>query len=80
MIVLYMAAGINHFVHPEPYLEIIPPWLPWHLELVWISGIAEIVCALLLLFPSTRRLGAWCLIVLLVAVFSGQRANGYQLL
>jgi uncharacterized membrane protein len=29
-----------------------PPWLPWHSELVFMSGVAEIVCALLLLFSK----------------------------
>ena len=46
-----------------------PPWLPWHSELVFLSGVAEVVCALLLLFSKTRRLGAWAVIALLVAVF-----------
>lgn len=69
MAVLYIAAGINHFVHHEFYVKIMPPWLPWHEALVFISGVCEIVFALLLFFPSTRRIGAWCIILLLIAVF-----------
>lgn len=64
-----MAAGINHFIHPEFYLKIMPPWLPWHEALVLISGVCEVVFALLLLLPATRRAGAWLIILLLVAVF-----------
>lgn len=69
MILFYAGAGINHFVHPSFYLQIMPPWLPWHNELVFLSGVAEVVCALLLLFPKTRRTGAWAVIALLIAVF-----------
>ena len=69
LILFYAAAGINHFLQPDFYLKIMPPWLPWHNELVFISGVAEVLCALLLLFPSTRRAGAWCTILLLIAVF-----------
>lgn len=69
MILFYAGAGINHFVHPSFYLQIMPPWVPWHSELVFISGVAEVVSALLLLFPGTRRVGAWAVIALLVAVF-----------
>ena len=69
MILFYAGAGINHFVHPAFYLQIMPPWLPWHKALVFVSGVAELVCALLLLFPSTRRTGAYCTIALLIAVF-----------
>ena len=69
MIVLYIAAGINHFWHPETYMQIMPPWIPWHTELVILSGIFEILLGLLLLFPSTRRFAAWAIILLLIAVF-----------
>ena len=46
-----------------------PAWLPLHKELVLISGVAEVVCALLLLFTKTRRLGAYSTIALLIAIF-----------
>jgi uncharacterized membrane protein len=69
MVLLYIAAGVNHFVHPGGYIKIMPPWLPWHEQLVLISGLAEILFALLLLFRITRRLAAWCIIALLIAVF-----------
>ena len=69
MILFYAGAGVNHFIHPGFYLQIMPPWLPLHEELVLISGVAEVLFALLLLFPITRRFGAWGIIVLLVAVF-----------
>jgi len=69
MILFYAGAGINHFINPSFYLQIIPPWLPLHKEFVFLSGVAEIVCALLLLFSKTRRVGAWAVIALLIAVF-----------
>ena len=64
-----MLAGINHFVHPQPYMEIMPPVLPWHRALVYISGACEILGGLLVLFKQTRRVGAWIIILLLIAVF-----------
>ena len=67
--VLYIAAGANHFINPKPYLALMPPYLPAHSQLVIISGIAEIVLGIGLLFPATRSLSAWGLILLLIAVF-----------
>lgn len=64
-----MLAGINHFWHTEKYLRIMPPYLPWHEELVAISGICEIILGVALLFPSIRRIAAWGIIALLIAVF-----------
>lgn len=69
MIIFYLAAGINHFINPEFYIKIMPPWLPLHKELVLISGVFEIAFSLLLVFPSTRRIGAWGIIAVLIAVF-----------
>lgn len=66
---LFILAGINHFVHPGFYVAIMPPYLPWHLELVYLSGLFEVVLGVLLLIPRTTVLAAWGLIALLVAVF-----------
>jgi len=67
--VFFLAAGINHFLNPEFYLKIMPPYLPWHLALVLISGAAEFVLGAGLLFSKTQKLAAWGLIALLIAVF-----------
>jgi uncharacterized membrane protein len=64
--VLFIAAGVNHFLMPAFYRRIMPPYLPWPDELVLLSGVLEIVFGLLLLLPRTRRLGAWGIVVLLI--------------
>ena len=69
MAVLYVAAGIYHFVNPKMYQRIMPSYLPWHIPLIYISGVCEIVFALLLIPESTRPIAAWLVIVLLIAVF-----------
>lgn len=67
--VFMMAAGILHFVNPNFYLKIMPDYLPWHLELVYLSGVAEFVLGAALLVPRLRRTAAWGVIALLIAVF-----------
>jgi uncharacterized membrane protein len=46
-----------------------PPYLPWHLELVYLSGFLEFGLSVLLLVPAFSRLAAWGIIALLIAVF-----------
>ena len=46
-----------------------PNYLPFHLQLVYASGIVEILCGLLLLFPQTQTFGAYLSIILFIAVF-----------
>jgi uncharacterized membrane protein len=69
MSLFYIAAGIFHFIQPAFYLKIMPPWLPWHLPIVYISGVCEIVLGCLLIPEATRSTAAWGIILLLVAVF-----------
>ncbi|MEQ1675392.1 MAG: DoxX family protein [Chitinophagaceae bacterium] len=69
MAAFYVIAGTYHFIAPIFYKKIMPPWLPWHLSLIHISGIVEIVLGLLLLPQQTRRVAAWGIIALLVSVF-----------
>ncbi|MGC4101007.1 DoxX family protein [Ferruginibacter sp.] len=64
---LYIAAGINHFRKPEGYYQIIPAYLPNPVLINVAAGIAEIVLGLLFLFPKTRTLAAYGIIVLLIA-------------
>jgi uncharacterized membrane protein len=71
----YVVAGIAHFVVPELYVQIVPPFLPAPLALVYLSGLAEMAVGIGLLIPRTRRYAAWATIALLVAVFP---ANVYM--
>ena len=66
---LFVAAGVNHFRDPQFYVKIMPPYLPWHYELVLISGVFEVLGGIGLLIPQFRVAAAWGLIALLVAVF-----------
>ena len=67
--VFFIVAGANHFVHPAMYVAIMPPYLPWHLPLVYLSGACESILGALLLVQRTRRMAAWGIIALLIAVF-----------
>ena len=64
-----MGAGVNHFLAQEFYTRMMPPSLPWHLFLVYLSGLAAIALGGLLLVPRVKHLAAWGLIALLIVVF-----------
>jgi uncharacterized membrane protein len=67
--VLFVLAGANHFLHTDFYVSIMPPYLPWHRELVYLSGVAEIALGALFLIRKFKAIAAWGLIALLIAVF-----------
>ena len=66
---LFITSGITHFAKPDMFVRIVPPFLPWPLGLVWISGFFEIAGGLGLLIPTLRRPAGIGLIALLVAVY-----------
>lgn len=67
--VLLIVAGTLHFAKTDFFLKIMPPYLPWHRELVYLSGVCEIVLGVLLLIPRYCQFAAWGIIALLIAVF-----------
>jgi uncharacterized membrane protein len=64
-------SGILHLVKPETYEPLMPDFVPAHREVIYGSGVAELVCAAGLLHPSTRRVAGYATAALLVAVFPG---------
>jgi uncharacterized membrane protein len=69
LILLYTAAGINHFIHPLFYKAIIPPYFPKPLLIVYVSGIIEIVLGFLLI-PTYTKKWACILIAFMLILFT----------
>jgi uncharacterized membrane protein len=65
----FVSAGVGHFTNEAFFVRIVPPWLPYPLLMVQVSGIAEIAGGLGVLIPRLRRLAGWGLLALLVAVY-----------
>lgn len=65
----FLAAGINHFWHTAFYVAMMPPYLPWHLALVYLSGLAEAGLGALLFFSRWQVWAGWGMIALSLAVF-----------
>ena len=65
---LFVVAGANHFVSTGFYVDIMPAYLPLHLELVYLSGLLEMLGGAAVLVPQARSRAGWLLIALLVVV------------
>ncbi|MFT5100900.1 MAG: putative membrane protein [Arenicella sp.] len=64
----FFVGGIAHFTSTEFFVAIVPPWVPYALPVVYISGVVEIILALLIVSPVTRSIAGWGLILLTLAV------------
>ena len=65
----FINVGVDHFVNPDFYLNIMPPSFPLHAEAVYISGFFEVVGGISMLIPRLRKIAGWGLVALLIAVY-----------
>lgn len=66
---MFSASAVIHFVRPETFESAVPKPLPKKRELVYVSGVAEVACAAMLVHPRTRRIGGVLSAGLLAAIF-----------
>lgn len=64
---LYICAGINHFRVPAFYIAIIPKYIPYPQFMNVLAGLSEIIFGVGLVFKRTRKIAAWCIVLMLAA-------------
>lgn len=69
LVAFYLFMGSMHFKQPEQYFTMMPSWLPAQKLLIILSGIIEIVLAILLIPIKTRVIAAKLIIAMLVVFF-----------
>jgi len=67
--IFFVFTGTMHFLIDDFLVQIVPPMLPFKYELVYFSGLIEIMCGILINFKIFRKQAAWGLVLLLIAVF-----------
>jgi uncharacterized membrane protein len=71
LLVAFMAvAGLSHFLRPEAYPPLMPPYLPRPELLHLVAGGLELMAAGMFLFPRTRRWAAYLTLGLLLSFFT----------
>ena len=72
----FLASGTVHLVRPETFEPLMPEAVPAHREVIYASGVAELVCAAGLLHPRTRRLAGLASAALLRRGLPRQHQDG----
>lgn len=70
LVTFFIFAGTMHFINPDFYRPMMPPYIPAHNFMVLLSGATEIFAALLLAIPRTSKWGAWFIIAHLLIFFT----------
>jgi uncharacterized membrane protein len=69
--------ALGHFVRTEGMAAMLPPSAPYRVELIYLTGVFELMGAVGVWAPRLRRLTGLCLILMLVCVLP---ANVYAAL
>lgn len=64
----FVIGGLAHFAYPEPFLRIVPSYIPYHLACVYISGALELLGALGLWIKPVRSFAGYGLMALTTVV------------
>ena len=64
----FFIGGIMHFVATDTEARIVPPWMPWPVAAVLVSGVFELLGAVGILYPPTRKAAGIGLFLLTIAV------------
>lgn len=65
----FLAAGYFHLALPEPFIRIMPPWVPMPRATVIVTGVCELFGAVGLLIPRMRRIAGVMLALYAVCVY-----------
>jgi uncharacterized membrane protein len=66
--IIFFSAGIYHLVEPEFFLVMMPPYIPMHTEVIYATGVLEIIGAVSLQFEGAWRWAGWAMIAYLIAI------------
>jgi uncharacterized membrane protein len=66
---MFLFAAMGRLVNPDGLVAMLPDYLPLRREAVYVSGLFEVLGAIGLLVPGTRRLAGLGLVALLLVVF-----------
>lgn len=65
---LFLLSGVTHFTNVPYYVSLMHEAVPFRVFWTYVSGVVELLGALMILFGWRPRLGGWLLVVFLVPV------------
>jgi uncharacterized membrane protein len=69
VVLFFLFTASGHVIFDQEMTQMLPPWAPLRLQLVWATGILELLIAALVAVPKTRRAGGIIGLSVLVLFF-----------
>jgi uncharacterized membrane protein len=69
LLVIFAIAGASHLIYPELYVELIPRFIGHPYQIIFWSGVVELLLFLLFLFQKSTQLAAIISLFFLALIF-----------
>src|SRR5687767_14063525 len=64
----FLFTGIGHFIRTEPMAAMLPPAVPYRVELIYLTGVFELLGAVGVWIPGLMKITGVCLMLMMLAV------------
>lgn len=78
MAVMLTVTGASHFTNPGPMVEMMPEFVPAKLELVYFTGVCELLAVIGLVWNRFSRLASVMLIIFFLAILPANIAGSIK--
>lgn len=68
LISILTIAGIAHFVIPDKFIVAMPPYIPLHLEMIYLTGVIELIFSFALFIQKSRFLSSTLTALYFIAI------------
>ena len=66
--IMLIATGVSHFTSADPMIEMMPDFMPAKREIVYFTGICELLAVIGLIWNKTAKLTAVMLIIFFISI------------
>jgi len=78
MAVMLVVTGVSHFTNTQPMVEMMPDFVPAKRELVYFTGVCELLAVIGLIWDRTARLASILLVIFFVLVLPANIAGSLK--
>ena len=75
---VFAFTAIGHFVKTSEMTQMLPPWMPMRVPLVYVTGVFEFFAAVAILFPSLARCAGIALCIFLFLILPSNVYAAFQ--
>jgi len=67
LFLVFFSTGLGHFLETDFYMKMMPPYIPFHVAIVLVTGFCEFLMAIFIIIPETKKFAAKAMVIFLLS-------------